>query len=71
MHKKVLIVLIIIVLFIIAMVAFVISKTETEIVPEGEIENIDLRKTIISLYFQDKESKSLKIETRLIDAKDL
>ena len=31
MHKKVLIVLIIIVLFIIAMVAFVISKTETEI----------------------------------------
>lgn len=71
MRKKILIILIAVILLVIAIVAFVMSRTETEIVPEGEIENIDLRKTIISLYFQDKESKSLKIETRLIDSKNL
>lgn len=71
MRKKILIILIAVILLVIAIVTFVMSRTETEIVPEGEIENIDLRKTIISLYFQDKESKCLKIETRLIDSKNL
>ena len=71
MRKKILIVVIAVILIGIAVSIFMMSQTETEFVPEGEIENIDLRKTIISLYFQEKESKTLKIETRLIDSKNL
>ncbi len=44
---------------------------ETEYTPEPEIEDIEYRNTVISLYFQNKETKELQIETRLIDSKEL
>lgn len=72
MNKKIIIALIIMVLIILLGV-FLVTHTETveEYIPESEIENSDLRKTAVTLYFQDKESKTLCTETRLIDSKEL
>ena len=44
---------------------------ETEYVPESEFEEQDLRKTIVSLYFKNKETKVIEEENRLIDSKEL
>lgn len=44
---------------------------ETEYVPEGEVEETELRNTIITLYFIDKETGALAKENRLIDSKEL
>ena len=44
---------------------------ETEYIPETEISETDLRKTIVTLYFQNKETKEMVKETRLIDSKEL
>ena len=44
---------------------------ETEYTPETEIEEVELRKTIVTLYFKDKESGELIKETQMIDCKDL
>ena len=73
MQKKLFIIGIIAVIILVIVIGIVIyfNQTDETYTPEKEIENVDLRKTIISLYFQDKESKSLKIETRLIDSKNL
>ncbi len=46
-------------------------SVETEYTPEEEIKDSEYRNTTISLYFQDKESKELQIETKLIDSKEL
>lgn len=48
----------------------VINKTQ-EIVPEQEISDEQLRNTIISLYFINKETGELEIENKLLDAKKL
>ena len=42
-----------------------------EIIPEEEISGEQMRQTIVSLYFYDKNTKSLMSEGRLIDAKEL
>lgn len=52
----------------------VFNKNEeiiNEYVPEVEISDNELRKTIITLYFIDCEDNSLKSEARLIDSKEL
>lgn len=46
----------------------VISNT-IDITPEQEISDEQLRNTILSLYFIDKETSEIKIESKLIDAK--
>ena len=71
MHKKWIIIIGIIVLIVIGVIALCFKNVETEIIPESEIENKDLRNTIISLFFIDKETKALRVETRLVDSKDL
>ena len=51
----------------------VFNKNEeiiNEYIPEVEISDSELRKTLITLYFLDKEN-NLKSETRLIDSKEL
>ncbi len=48
-----------------------VIKKSNEIVPEEEISDEQLRNTIISLYFINKESGELEIENKLIDAKKL
>lgn len=62
------------VIFIILILTTVIVLNvdiETEYTPETEIEETELRKTIISLYFQDKTTRELVKESRLIDSKEL
>ncbi len=44
---------------------------ESEYVPEAEIEDIQLRKTIVNLYFYRKDTSALVKESRLIDSKQL
>lgn len=71
MRKKIIIGIIL--LMIIALAVFICMNVniETEYTPEAEIEDIEYRNTAISLYFQNKETKELQIETRLIDSKEL
>lgn len=44
---------------------------ETEYTPETEIAETELRKTIITLYFLDKNTGELAKESRLVDSKEL
>lgn len=62
---------IIVLITIIGIVIVMNVDIETEYVPESEIEEVELRKTIVSLYFKDKETAEIAKETRLIDSKEL
>lgn len=66
-------IILIVVCLIIILGIFVVMnfKVETEYVPETEIEDKELRKTIVNLYFQDKTTKEIVKESRLIDSKNL
>lgn len=70
MKKWITIVLVILTVLIVSVLIFN-SNIEVEYVPETEIAEVDLRKTMITLYFQNKENKELQKETRLIDSKEL
>ncbi len=66
--------IILLVVFIIVVLSiFIVSNVsvETEYTPETEIEDVELRKTIVTLYFKNKETGELAKETRLIDSKEL
>lgn len=47
------------------------DEGESEYIPEEEISEEQFRETIISLYFPDKETNSLKPEARLVNVKEL
>lgn len=66
--------IILIVVFVIIFLAiFVICNIniETEYIPETEIADTELRKTIVTLYFKDKISGEIVKESKLIDSKEL
>ncbi len=69
--------ILLIIIFVIGIVSirFVKNKKENETyneyVPEEEISNEQLRETIVSLYFPDKESNMLRVEARLVNVKEL
>ena len=69
--KKVLIIILVILFVLICGILVFNANVEVEYVPETEIADVDLRKTMISLYFQNSENKELQKESRLIDSKDL
>ena len=71
MRKKIGIVLIILALIILGVLIYTNVSVETEYTPEPEIKESEYRNTTVSLYFQDKETKNLQVETRLIDSKEL
>ena len=77
MNKKLLLVIVIIILCIIGIVAIIWFNGETttseinEIQPEEEISEEQLRQTIVTLYYQNSETKELMPEGRMIDAKEL
>lgn len=71
MRKKIIIGIILLMIILIGVFIYMNVSIETEYTPEPEIEDIEYRKTAISLYFQNKETKELQIETCLIDSKDL
>lgn len=70
MKKWIVIVLVILAVLICGILLFN-TNVEVEYVPETEIEEVDLRKTMITLYFQNAENTELQKESRLIDSKDL
>lgn len=78
-NKKIIMYLIIIVLILLILgVGYFVfqkqkngNKINKEYIPEEEISNEQLRTTIISLYFLDKETLELIPETRRIDVKEL
>ena len=66
--------IILFVIFIILILTTIIVLNvdiETEYTPETEIEETELRKTIITLYFINKDTKEMVKESRLIDSKML
>lgn len=70
MQKWIILIVVTIIIIIGIFVALNVS-VETEYIPETEIEEVELRKTIVTLYFKDKNSGELVEETRLIDSKIL
>ena len=71
MRKKIIFIAVIILLLIASFFIYFNVGIETEYTPEPEIKETDYRNTVISLYFQNKDTKELQIETRLIDSKEL
>lgn len=66
--------IILFVIFIILILTTIIVLNvdiETEYTPETEIAETELRKTIITLYFLDKNTGELAKESRLVDSKVL
>lgn len=66
------IIILVVIIVILVVMAFFTSEEETnfiEYTPEEEISNEQERQTLITLYFQNKETKMLIPEARLIDAK--
>ena len=62
--------IILFVIFIILILTTIIVLNvdiETEYTPETEIEETELRKTIITLYFINKDTKEMVKESRLIE----
>ena len=66
-----------IILIIVALIAiigiFIVFnvKIETEYIPESEVEESEMRNTIVSLYFFEKETGEVIEENRLVDSKEL
>lgn len=77
MNKKVFIIIaIILIVCIIGLGAYLLicnnrEAQENEIQPEEEISDEQMRQTIVTLYFQNKETKELMPEGRMIDSKEL
>ena len=70
-RKMIAIVLIIMASILLGILIYNNVNIETEYTPETEIKDTEYRNTAVSLYFQDKETKELKVETKLIDSKEL
>lgn len=78
-NKKIILlfVILLIIIFVVGFfsIKFVRNKKESEMkneyVPEEEISDEQLRETIVSLYFPDKETNMLKPEARLVNVKEL
>lgn len=71
MRKKIIIGVVLLLLIAIGIFIYFNVGIETEYTPEPEIEETEYRNTIVSLYFPNKETKELQIETRLLDSKEL
>lgn len=69
--KKWIVVILVILGILICSVLIFNANVEVEYVPESEIEDVDLRKTMVTLYFENSENKELQKESRLIDSKIL
>lgn len=79
MNKKIVLLFVIILVFIFVVgffsIKYVKEKKEIEVqneyIPEQEISEEQLRETIVSLYFIDKETNMIKPEARLVNVKDI
>lgn len=79
MNKKIVLLFVIMLVFIFVIgffsIKYVKEKKEIEVqneyIPEQEISEEQLRETIVSLYFIDKETNMIKPEARLVNVKDI
>ena len=79
MNKKIvlLFLVLLVIIFVVGFfsIKYVKGKKENEVqneyVPEQEISEEQLRETIVSLYFIDKETTMIKPEARLVNVKDI
>lgn len=71
MRKKIIIGVAILLVICFGVFIFCNVGIETEYTPETEIDETEYRNTVVSLYFQNKESKELQVEARLLDSKEL
>ena len=77
MNKKLFIIIVaILILVIVGVGGYMLIKnnaqpTENEIQPEEEITDEQMRQTIVTLYYKNKETKELMPEGRMIDSKEL
>lgn len=77
MKKKILIIIGILVVIIGIVIGIITNSSEeivtniSEYVPEIEISDEELRKTIVTLYFKDATTNKLSSEARFIDSKEL
>ncbi len=72
--KRIMILVVIMITMIAIFTYLVVVNSEPapkELVPEAEIQDKDLRNTIITLYFENSENGEVQTEARLIDSKDL
>lgn len=70
MQKKIIIFVVSLILIATGFIFFNMS-IETEYIPEIEIDEGNMRKTMVSLYFINNETQEIEKETRLIDSKEL
>ena len=75
LNKKIVLIIIILIIILLGVFYFFISnkeeKMEEEYQPQEEITAEQMRQTIISLYYENKETGELMPECRLIDVKTL
>ena len=75
MNKKVfLTVIAILIIGIVGVTIYLITNanaSQNEIEPQAEIGDSDMRQTIVTLYYQNKETKELMPEGRMVDSKTL
>lgn len=68
-------IIVLIIIFIVGFFSIKIIKEKKsnseEYIPEEEISDEQLRETIVTLYFVDKDTNQIKPEARLINVKDL
>ena len=74
-NKKILFLLVFVLTIILISIFFVVKKFDSnntgdfeEYTPEEEISDTQLRETVVTLYFLDKNSNTLKSEGKLIDS---
>lgn len=75
MKKKLIIITIFIILIVVGVILYFHFKDENTIIeeyqPEEEISNEQMRQTIVSLYYKNKDTGELMPEGRIIDSKEL
>lgn len=75
MKKKLIIIFIFLIIIIVGVMLYFYFKENDSIVeeyqPEEEISNEQMRQTIVSLYYKNKETGELMPEGRIIDSKEL
>ena len=75
MKRKLIIIITLIVIIITGIMLYFYFKKENatieEYQPEEEISNEQMRQTIVSLYYKNKETGELMPEGRIIDSKEL
>ena len=78
-NKKIILIFLVLLIIIFVIGFFAIKyvknkkaeEMQNEYIPEEEISDEQLRETIVSLYFPDKETNMLKPEARLVNVKEL